>query len=360
MRDQTFTNPQADQASSRLFQLPAEIRQKVLRQLLVHDTAIGTLNSITKDWPADEKAWKVFGEYCSLSAQFLRTCQKSHDESINILYQENVLSIEVEGVSSGEFRESRCSMLDVSIPLPNFSHGDMCPSLDMDAYAKRLLKSRVTTERHVRAIHQSRRMLAIWPVLVKFQRYEVNVEDGDYKAVFMACRMLRYMLKDKTATFKISYEETEDAEDGEDEEERDAEVFLNCFKILHCSSREFVFDSQTQTGLLLSKVHLNCFRDPGPVKDTYGRWYNLKEDVRRRLDGRNGYSLQQKYGSDLVRLRDVSMQYDQDLYYKIEQQLLQGLSESIERWEKTEIEKVQEMREGVEEIISKYRSLEAE
>lgn len=85
------------QSQSRLLQLPCELRQKILRCLLKSPDAFLPLDS-------DGQPWSQFEPEVShvpLTAQLLRTCQQMYVEASQILYEENVLHVDITAEAGG-------------------------------------------------------------------------------------------------------------------------------------------------------------------------------------------------------------------------------------------------------------------
>lgn len=86
----SWSQPRDGQTESRLLQLPLELRLKVLRYLHISDELFQAL-----DVPNDYPSACVNRDTVQLSTQALQTCQQLYQECCEVLYGENVISVNV-------------------------------------------------------------------------------------------------------------------------------------------------------------------------------------------------------------------------------------------------------------------------
>lgn len=94
----TFQRPYNPQISSSLLQLPAELRSKILRLLLLHRGTISPWSWYIHVLDPERGAncyEPQRGDWLLLSAHILRCCQLIYRDGVAILYQENTICIEV-------------------------------------------------------------------------------------------------------------------------------------------------------------------------------------------------------------------------------------------------------------------------
>lgn len=109
-----FKLPPAPQSSSRLLTCPTEIRIKILRNLFKKASLVEPCYKFRPTLSTDNSLVGEYKNKYSLSSQSLRCCQEFYHEGRRILYQENVLVIEM-----GETFDDKMYTLECFIDLPD-------------------------------------------------------------------------------------------------------------------------------------------------------------------------------------------------------------------------------------------------
>lgn len=186
-----FTLQAADQSSSQLLTLPAELRVKILRYLLCNDS---TLYSRRLAELKGCKTSQYASEYLYRSAQILCVCQQLFEEGFPIMYDENRLGIDfkLDTMSNDAFL---CRVFDFAFLVPyrmdEIEHST--GALDLRNYVR---KARSFPS----AAH-----LVLLSAVSKFQVYEIHIEYENREHAFTAFHLLCNLVKGKSVHIKFVY-----------------------------------------------------------------------------------------------------------------------------------------------------------
>lgn len=249
---QSFEKHPDEQFSSRLLRLPVEIRLKILRSLM------------RKPIPICSRLQSGYAENyldgLALSSQLLRSCQRIYHEGLNILYNENTLSILCQPAGMGSIS---CGVLHLIVRAYHVLQymGSSIHDTDLLSVAKRKLEQ----EHPIARTKDALELLPIYNSLLRFKRVQVHFECGQAEHDAICVLLVRLILKGKQVIISdppnsFNYES---------------------LKALRCSS--IVIQKKTQPEGIEKIVSLVTSSEP--VEDIIEPWLNLLE-VTHRLPGR--------------------------------------------------------------------------
>ena len=173
-------------------QLPAELRLKILRNLLKQSHP---LHTISRTLPLKGRLDRSkFDDNVSISAQILRCCQQFYSEGYQVLYNENVLEILI--CEDYYYAEERLSLYGLSFICEIL--GGRVAILDefeeLREYPFDLLSRAQSYLGHedvaVREEEGAKYMLNYLPAMARFQRLNIHIDVETRKEMFCAGRIL--------------------------------------------------------------------------------------------------------------------------------------------------------------------------
>lgn len=198
----TFRRPRNAQLQSRLVRLPAELRIKILRNLLVSDGPIQSLARCIRDTKRTTEDGNVrYAKGVRLSAQVLSTCQILYNEARDILYHENTIEVDITRGSvaiSQHFRKrisgEVCAVLDAVVGMPN----QRAQYMPIEQWVS--TQDQDGDKRGAQLLNKwQSHFLRLYPSLKQFQHWQINL-DFAIVSTAAACTMLSQLLRDKFVT----------------------------------------------------------------------------------------------------------------------------------------------------------------
>ncbi|KAK5092620.1 hypothetical protein LTR70_001991 [Exophiala xenobiotica] len=168
----TFRFPRNPQNISPLLRLPAELRIKVLRNLLKKSQPIPAQKPRSSSAPDDDDTTNGPRDL-NLSSQLLRASQQLYEEGRQVLYKENVLSIEYGPGSPLSCDE--CQVLGFTLNIPSDPSRLPSTKFSFFDFAKRRPYS----------------LLKMYPALLSFQNIDLTVRSTKKDFVLVICRVMR-------------------------------------------------------------------------------------------------------------------------------------------------------------------------
>lgn len=232
----TFRYPANPQRSSQLYHLPAEIRLRVLRYLLVYDDFIPNWPGNTRDAPTSRSGGN---HWLSLSSQILQCCQLLYSTGTTILYQENTISVRVFNcpVSLGSYKENYyLSILDECTGFPTQPGQHSLESIPRKyrLYPLNGGTYSLPSQFGLRQISSN-----TYKMLLRFQNLRVEVDINHSHAAFYGDNMylfsLAYLLRDYMSARKVTVSLRPLSIDTPE-----WPLQIKCFELWRCSSITFV------------------------------------------------------------------------------------------------------------------------
>lgn len=249
------------QNASRLTQLPAEIRLKVLRLLLKHP---GYLEPVLIERDRGFDPGSSDDPIIELSAQLLACCQSLHKQAWPILYGENILRIVCQSASLYH----SCYILGSGIQL--HCNADDMPADDYDLIS--LMRRTTDISRN------TQRLLAHWNGLSKIKHIHLTIGHALRDEIFVACRAVHRLLRNKNVLIRLLPKHTRfDLED-----DRDLEAFRcsEAYRLKGCRilrSRTIRFEGNMSD---LSDLVREIEGSTEPPKDIFPMWKKANEYIR--------------------------------------------------------------------------------
>lgn len=249
-----FSRSPDPQSSSRLIQLPTELRLMIFRNLLKNDKPF---------YSSARVGQQTYRDATHNRAQILRTCQQLYHEGLPILYHENTLSI-----FAGTQR--RCSILNMSIRQPTLQEITLTQS-DLQAWAS----SQETRYRGVMDMEAATKLSRTLPSLTRFKTFELVIEYNgsarDFTRTFIICYMLRKLFYQKEVIVRFNMSLDRGLK-GHAQKKYLIGLLGRC-KYLRCRSITF---SEFAEEEVRDIVQLVTSREP--VNDLFETWLTLEEN----------------------------------------------------------------------------------
>jgi len=169
-------------------QLPAELYLQVLRLLLKHPGYLKPLpiEHCGGTGLVDDDTTPII----ELSAQLLACCQALHNQAWPVLYGENTLRIVCQSVPP---HYHSCYVLDAGIEIPCVAR-DM-PAEDYDLFSLAHL--------YASDCQLTRRFVENYAGLSRVQNIELSVGHSLAEEIYVACRVLHKLVRNKNVVFKL-------------------------------------------------------------------------------------------------------------------------------------------------------------
>ena len=336
-----FSKPQRSQKGSRLMQLPAEIRVKILRSLLKANESIVPFYNGSSDltWGHQRDLVK-YKDNTQLSAQVMRACQKLHGEAQHILYAENTLDIQILPRSRNEMH---CSLLSYRSIIPGIVDklGKMKNDLFSAEYPLMYLPRNGTNLR-------SATDLEICADKV-FGAYKVRLDvvNGlQQQNVYVVCRLLRNLLYGKRVKIIFPHADLWKVKS----------VLGGC-KILRCQSIEFHGIKAHQT---LSDLITSDEPRENTTYDTIDRYFSFLTTFVNKLPVVAHQQFAKANRTIMDSLLDCTMSYDDAGFTKAQKVVMQVAMKWNQQWQAAEEEFSRKRMEQIKSnVLEANASIEA-
>ena len=334
----TFEHSCDAQASSRLLQLPLELRAKILRLLHKHSSAIKPLYF---SFAADMSGPSFDGKDLSLSSQLLVTCQQLYHEASRILFQENVLRIDVNVI--GRSKSHCLTVVDARISIPYNIYSDWPSDLLPLCY-------------HWVGTSYDRgscsRIIQIYHSLTRFAGFEVNLYYADSRSTAVVARMLADLLRHKKVVVCL------------ERHNGDVETWVSDLlplRFWRCQSLEFRgTDKYLEAEALGRKVELARLRQletliqsDEPIVDLKDEWHEFKDRFVSnglRIDGCD-YDDKFHYNCEVGNLNDAMYACDAAWFETAKIDVLKEAKKWNSRW-------ILDQKAGIEQLSAELRKVE--
>lgn len=230
---ESFRQRRMAQVQSPLLRLPAEMRVKILRNILKSDQPLYSMEKYRHESPKNfKKVRRLYYAQLRLSSQFLCTCQQVKDEGEQVLYGENVLCILY-----------RCDMRWDS----RVSHGSIGSDCHILRWSTKLPKIDCAMEDHMSQSRGPGSDLHCWnpclchnfkedmpyaaPDSTRFHRVRVDLHYNDIYAIFTASRSLFPLLENKSVLLQA----IPDSQSSDLEPDKNASLLRAC-RVFRCQS----------------------------------------------------------------------------------------------------------------------------
>lgn len=168
MRDTTSTAVMGFLRPFKFMQLPGEIRNMILRQLLKSPEPLLSRERFRSG--NEQEDTQAYAAQVSLSSQIMRCCKHLYHEGSHILYGQNTLAVEL---------GDSCNILDTSTKL-------CAPFCELRDYARTYGSS------------PTDQLITIYPKLLLFQKIVVDAKNlWEDRTAWTACRAISGLVKDK-------------------------------------------------------------------------------------------------------------------------------------------------------------------
>ena len=321
---QHHPNPQN---GSRLIRLPAELRVKILRNLLKKPSPI---QSLAERDPANNDARAQYDADTSLSSQVLRTCQIAYNEGLLILYKENIIQLHIR-----EDSDNSCELgsFDLTIRYPldaddismhqdallefagNAEHCDNCVTISECVGSFPAYCENPACEGYYK--NSGKDLVDQYPVLQQFTHIRLVLSWMSNKnGVFVvACRALRDLLRGKHVSISFSltlsrYYPGVTSRDIDPDQAR----------VLRCASISFEEIGGPHVDMVKSLICSNA-----PVYDTHAMWRSLMQGVISKLPNVGDLNFADRHKGVIEQLKSRSMSYslDADAFKKERDKIMQ-------------------------------------
>ncbi|KAK5103423.1 hypothetical protein LTS08_002838 [Lithohypha guttulata] len=341
--------PYDDQSSSPLFQLPAEVRQKILRLVFKKDRCINPVVTASTDcsvlgvWgdmdiQEEEHRKEIYKQDACLSGQALRICQRLYGEGGNVLYCENSLSIVV------RLREDhRCSapqvmtlnVFDIQISLPDLANNYVSNLL---SYAKQRIYTSATSNNE---FGNFKRIPEIYPVLERFRRFTVFVDHSDYDDFFIACRMLHNLLHGKHVTMEVFHVGNNKI------------LHPDHCKILRCASFALRIRDPFES-YYASEQLIRVITSQTAAQDMFPAWVDLRDRTERMIYEEHGLGLD-IYDEMVRKSKDAAQEYNRDEFEHHKEELLNWVTTWVEEQHRAKVADARAEKESRDKLVDQLR-----
>lgn len=358
--------PRADQASSPLLRLPAELRIKILRNLHRKESVIhperyfldckSRMVEARLNGQNDEEqkldALETYEEHVSLSSQTMRTCQQLRDESGDILYMTNTLLISM----AQQMRCCQCDnislqVLNTDLELPSAEQIRQHTDTQICDYVTDT-KNQLLPHLHKYNMNQYTQLeefLQTYQAVSRFQSIQLQISWDEWEEGAACVRMLRTLFHQKDVLIVLA-----------DRSKSEFHLYHQCFRCLRCKSFDHRQDQESRntksviedSGSDDLSRDMSIISSQKPVQDTYMLWCTLHNKLVKGLEPWDGeYFFEDKDHYKLLQtVQRASVSYSFDHWKQAEALLLGAAVEWIKK----------ETRQIVEEEDTANRRVERE
>ena len=326
----TFTLPPDLQSTSRLLQLPPELRIKILRQLHRNDQPLlGDTN---------------------LSGQALVCCQRIYGEACHILYAENVVSIRCAydcpetALSKGpNWACFRCHILGTYADLPTNLHETGLEDHDLDWFA--LKDGQDSSPIPVQSFYTA---------ASRFKKYQVSIDFIEAIEIWVSFRPLKGILRGKSVSIALRPVC----------ELNDRTLTASC-RILRCHSVAFDTTYYQEDPTELART-ISIVESQEPVLDLFSQWCYLQDELICRLPGISDvqYAIKHYYADEqeslLYELGQAVYLNDGAKFQENRAKVITSSSSWIEDWKNDQEILAMERREEIERLSNEANLMDAE
>ena len=346
-----FQLPAQFSNQSKLLQLPAELRTKILRYLHKSSDSLPCVRTFLKSGSNIQQSWAAYRSSVSLSGQTLRVCQQLHDEGSYVLLKENTLSL----ICDRDLRtmeDLHLWTLDAASPISNTF--ESMPNRGSDpvlwhrkSYAGDMLMS------SLRCIQPRLR------TVIKFETIELLIEYKYRENIFNACQALRPILQDKHVSVKL----IRDPEVLGIPDEYDPSM-VRCLSGLRC--RSFAIEAlNPENGSPIGKADVeelvNIVTSQEPVVDNSEDWTWFDGDTLFHLPEHSRRSFRTDQHHELIALHHAVMEYDGPQYARLKKEILAKArvwnQEAAEEEMKATRGQIEQLHNDLDRIEARRRAL---
>ncbi|KAK5954653.1 hypothetical protein OHC33_004377 [Knufia fluminis] len=261
-----FERPCDNQAASPLMRLPAELRNKIYRNLFVCAEPLEAANPLdVAEPPEAAEAAKAanggnvesYNGIVELSGQALACCQRLHKEASPLLYEQNTLSILYKWIPDSV----ECHVLSAQIDLYTFAETPPAGEVGLWSYVQREHKDYPQPA--------TARLLQHYPSLALVRNVQVVIEYCYGIEMFVACKTLQDLLLDKEVVITALASENDPL--GVDMQ-RD----LKGCSMFRCRLIKFEMEGEYDMSPLVKVIV-----SEEPVADLYSPWKEFMDSVRK-------------------------------------------------------------------------------
>lgn len=296
-------------------QSPGEIQLMILRRILKHP----------KSLPIGRRAMRYYAPMSNLddcayagdlqsSSQLLRTCQQLHLLCQDVLYSENTVTFFIQQSGIGRSSELRCYFLNDVVEIS----ADLGERVDefKDVFIGPYLSHATFQE-----------WPEMHPAVKNFSTYQIILTSDTRGAVFMACHLLRDLVRQKRVVFRIDVSTTNTAL----ENQADPSSLLSACKMLRCKSIDFpnypVEETVTLSALITDMS--------SPSINMYTLYVSYLEQFIDKIPAFNGDS-KTECKHFIRRLKNLALQYDVEGFKKQRA----TLTEKAQNWMQENVRKI--------------------